>query len=98
MRKCIQGTGQYFQFFRFRSSVGHLRCGERGQFCLLAESIKLIDFTEQIILQDAIIVGQGASGAISYEVLRELPLKDYNFVVKHATKVFKKIHGGEEDA
>jgi len=62
----------------------------------LFDSLHHIDFTEEVLIQEAIAVSQVTSGAISFSELKNMDIRSYELVLKECIEISKKIPVSED--
>lgn len=81
---------KHFKFFRFRTSCHIDGYGVTANIFWLANSLKLIDFTDDDLLQEAIFICRVIPGCFSFDNLREMPYTTYDKILEIAKEINKK--------
>lgn len=66
--------------------------GESGSFFKLRDAVKVIDFSDENMIEDAITVGHITHGAFTYNDLRGFPFRTYTTLVNKSLEFAKKIN------
>jgi hypothetical protein len=60
----------------------------------LIEALRLIDISQKELLLEYATIGSITKGVFSFEVLRNLDFKDYEFLYKECLKSIPKVNNG----
>lgn len=82
--------GGHIQFFRVRAPVPIDRGGARPRGHWLFESVKLLDFSWNVLIQETFFVGRLSNGAITLSDLSAMPWPDYDSAVHTAVEINKR--------
>jgi hypothetical protein len=71
--------------------------GGQGSFLWLNAPLKLLDFSEFVLVNDAIQVGLATKGVFSLDNLKEMELDTYTYLVSESREIVKKLYGESKE-
>ena len=85
-------SGKYCQFFLFRSVIG-IKDGiltERKRLFWLVDAFELIDYNYEDLVNESFVIGQHTN-VFTFNDLRDMDFKSYQFIVKTVQELNKKV-------